>query len=52
MKRFLRCVEGTEEPPATLVDAKKSAAVALGAERSVDDGVEIRITDEYDIEPA
>lgn len=52
MKRFLQCVQGVEKPPATLMDAKKSAAIALGAEKSIDDGVEVRITDDYDIEEA
>jgi predicted dehydrogenase len=52
MKRFLRCVQGEEEPPATLIDAKKSAAIALGAEKSIDDGIEVRITDDYNIEEA
>jgi len=48
--RFLRCLQGDAEPPLAPLEAKKAAAVALGAEASIDaDGAVIGITDEYDL---
>ena len=48
--RFLRCLVDRGEPPMTPVDAKKAAAVAIGAERSLrEDGTVIRIDRDYDL---
>ena len=50
MRRFLRCLQGTADPPATAVDAKKAAAVSLAAERSIErDGAVVEIDGNYDL---
>lgn len=49
MSRFLRSVQGTAEPPATLLDAKKAAAVALGAERAMSNRSVVEIDGNYDL---
>lgn len=37
MYSFFRCLRSEETPPAMLLDAKKAAAVALGAEAAIDE---------------
>lgn len=48
--RFLRCLQGEAEPPATAAEAKKAAAVSLAAERSIErDGEVVEIDSSYDL---
>jgi predicted dehydrogenase len=48
--RLLRCLAGNATPPATSTDAKKAAAIAFAAERSIrEDGAIVEISDEYDL---
>jgi myo-inositol 2-dehydrogenase/D-chiro-inositol 1-dehydrogenase len=47
MRSFLRCLQGKEEPPGTLLDAKKAAAVALAAERSAVEREVVSIDSRY-----
>lgn len=48
--RLLECARGDADPPAGPRDAKKAAAVAIGAERSVrENGAVVSIDDDYDI---
>jgi myo-inositol 2-dehydrogenase/D-chiro-inositol 1-dehydrogenase len=50
MHRLLECARGEAEPPVTPREAKKAAAVAIGAERSVrEGGALVSIDDNYDI---
>ncbi|MCU4743010.1 Gfo/Idh/MocA family oxidoreductase [Natronoglomus mannanivorans] len=49
LRNFLRCVRGEEAPPATPTDAKKAAAIAIGAERSIRDGTIVEIDSNYDL---
>lgn len=50
MRRFLRCLAGDAEPPATAVAAKKAAAVSFAAERSIKrDGEVVAIDANYDL---
>ncbi len=35
MSNFLRCLRGGETPSATIVDAKKAAAIVLDAEKAI-----------------
>lgn len=35
MSNFLRCLRGEETPSATIVDAKKAAAIVLDAEKAI-----------------
>jgi predicted dehydrogenase len=49
--RFLQCLRGEADPPVEPRAAKKAAAVALAAERSVEaDGEPIEITEDYDLQ--
>lgn len=51
MRRFLRCLKGEEEPPATVVEAKKAAAVSFAAERSIqENGCIVNIDSNYDLQ--
>ena len=49
MLRFLRCLRGEESPPASPIDAKKAAAIAIGAERSIQEGTIVEIDSAYDL---
>jgi len=50
MRRFLRCLDDSAEPPATAVEAKKAAAVSFAAERSIaQDGSVVEIDANYDL---
>lgn len=50
MRRFLRCLQGKETPPATAIEAKKAAAISLAAERSIErDGAIVEIDENYDL---
>jgi predicted dehydrogenase len=49
--RFLQCLEGESTRPASPVDAKKAAAIAIGAQQSIDENCVYRIGDDYDVEP-
>lgn len=49
VKTFLECLRGRTEPPATISDAKRAAAIAIGADRSSDTGEMVEITSEYDL---
>ena len=49
MKTFLECLRGRAEPPATITDAKRAAAIALGADRASETGEVVEITSEYDL---
>lgn len=51
MKRFLRCLQGREEPPATVIDAKKADAVALAGELAIQNDTIVDIDSTYDIHP-
>ncbi|MFB6218623.1 MAG: Gfo/Idh/MocA family protein [Halobacteriaceae archaeon] len=47
--RFLRCVRGEVDPPATVKDAKAAAAVGVDAERAARSGEPVGITGDYDV---
>jgi myo-inositol 2-dehydrogenase/D-chiro-inositol 1-dehydrogenase len=48
--RFLRCVVDGAEPPASPIEAKKAAAIAIAAERSLRaDGTVLEIDSNYDL---
>lgn len=48
--RFLRCLTDGASPPLTVHDAKKAAAIAIGAERSLrNDGEVVEIDSNYDL---
>jgi predicted dehydrogenase len=48
--RLLQCARGEAEPPVDARGAKKAAAVAIGAERSVrEGGAVVSIDDDYDV---
>lgn len=48
--RFLRCLQSEASPPASATDAKKAAAVAFAAERSIrQDGDPVEISETYDL---
>jgi predicted dehydrogenase len=50
MRRFLRCLQGRDAPPATALEAKKAAAISLAAERSIErDGTVVEIDENYDL---
>lgn len=49
MHRFLRCVRGEAEPPATPREAKKAAAVSVAAQRSIETGERVPLDGEYDV---
>ncbi|RQG94164.1 Gfo/Idh/MocA family protein [Natrarchaeobius chitinivorans] len=49
-KRFLRCLQGKAEPPATVEDAKCADAISLAAEAAVETSEVIHIDDNYDFE--
>jgi len=50
MHRLLECARDEAEPPVSAREAKKAAAVAIGAERSVrEDGAVVTVDDDYDI---
>ncbi|WP_255171495.1 Gfo/Idh/MocA family protein [Natrononativus amylolyticus] len=49
MRTFLRCLQGRTEPPATVTDAKRAAAIALGAERSIRESEIVGIDSRYDL---
>lgn len=48
--RFLRCLRGEETPPASPIDAKKAAAIAIGAELSIQEGTVVEIDSNYDLQ--
>ncbi len=50
MLRFLRCLRGEETPPASPIDAKKAAAIAIGAEVSIQNGTFVEIDSNYDLQ--
>jgi predicted dehydrogenase len=49
LHRFLECVRGNDEPPASPRDAKKSAAIAIAAQESIETGETVELDDEYDL---
>jgi myo-inositol 2-dehydrogenase / D-chiro-inositol 1-dehydrogenase len=49
VKRFLRCLQGRDKPPASLIDAKKAAAIALAAEKAIVEGEIIEIDSKYNL---
>jgi predicted dehydrogenase len=49
LHRFLRCLDGEAEPPATLQDAKAASAIAIGAEKAIQEGSIVDIDDNYDV---
>lgn len=51
MHRFLSGVRGDADPPGTLLDAKKAAAVSIAAETAIRTGEVVTIDEAYDIEP-
>lgn len=50
MKSFLHCLYGEEERSATPTDAKKAAAIALGAQTAIDEDAVVNIDSAYDIQ--
>lgn len=51
MIRFLRCLRGEADRPASPTDAKKAAAVAVAAQESIREGPFYRIDGDYDVRP-
>lgn len=49
MIRFLRCLNGEATRPASPTDAKKAAAIAIGAQESIRNGPFYRIDENYDV---
>lgn len=49
MRRFLRCLRGQAEPPATVRDAKKADVIAFAARRSLEEGQMVEIDPNYDM---
>lgn len=50
LKRFFEFLQGKAERPATILDAKKAAAVSLAAERAIDGDGMVSITSDYELE--
>ena len=46
---ILRVLAGKTDPPATATDAKKAAAIAIGAEQSISSGRTVEIDEQYDL---
>lgn len=49
MLNFVKCLRGEQKPPATLRDAKKSAAIAIAAERAIAEKRVVEIDGNYDL---
>ncbi len=49
MKRFLQCLEGQTDPPASVEDAKKADVIALAAQQAVREDRQVHIDGDYDI---
>lgn len=46
--RFVRCLQGRAEPPATVYDAKRADAMALAGEAAIETGEVVEIDDQFD----
>lgn len=49
MLHFCKCLAGEEKPPATLLDAKKSAAIGIAAERAINENRIVEIDENFNL---